>query len=115
MNRKMRFSVSLVCFAICFSCVPLQASSWSSNVNLIHVKAFTDQSQHYISVANFSNPDGCQVLGTVVLNRDDSANWKMVHSLFLTALVSGSAVDVRVDGCDSQGFAVVDGVSINKN
>jgi hypothetical protein len=83
-------------------------------IDIIDIRAFTDQQSHFIGVKNFTNPEGCSVTGTVVLERMDTANWKMVHSLLVTGFVSGSKVSVRTAGCRSDGQPVIDGAMIYK-
>lgn len=64
------------------------SAAWA-DADMIDIRAFSEQLGHYVAVNNFSNPDGCSSPGALLLMRDDSTNWKMVHSLLLTGFVSG--------------------------
>jgi hypothetical protein len=91
----------------------LSAGDWVA-VDITDIRAFTTQTNHYIAVSDFTNPEGCSVDSVIVLTRSSTSNWKMVHSLLLTSFVSGSAVKVRTAGCNASGVTKIDGASIYK-
>jgi hypothetical protein len=89
------------------------AATWAE-VEIANIRAFTDQTAHYLSVTDFTNPQGCSSTAEIVLNRDDTDNWKMVHTILLTGFISGSSVKVRTTGC-SGGRTVIDGALLIKD
>lgn len=102
----------LLLLVLCFPVVT-HAGYWVG-VDIKDIRAFTDQQAHYIAVNNFTNPEGCSVNGTIVLYREDTNNWKMVHSLMISGFVSGLKLQVRTAGCDSGGMTKIDGALIYK-
>ena len=110
--RSKYFIVSLLS-ALCAFSSSSALGAWES-AEILDIRAFTKQSEHYISVSNFSNPDNCQAPGALIIIRDDADNWRMVHSLLLTGIISGKSVEVRTAGCHPTGHPIIDGARIIK-
>ncbi|QLE98920.1 hypothetical protein [Neptunomonas phycophila] len=108
--RKIQNTLFIVALSL-VSNLSLAASHWS-NASVKQVRAFTKQTEHLIFVSSFSNPSNCTgFTNTLVLLKDDTDNWKMVHSLLLTSLISEKRVSIRVSGCRGS-FPIIDGVSV---
>ena len=107
-NMKLMFLV------LCLLSPVVSLAGFWVPVDIADIKAFTNQSAHYIDIRNYSNPEKCTNAGTLVLNRDDTNNWKMVHALLMSTFVSDSKVQVRTAGCDSNGVTIIDGAMIYK-
>ena len=87
------------------------------DADLIDLRAFTDQVDHYIGVKNFSNPNNCSISDDIILQRNDSSNWKMVHTTLLSGFMSGIATQVRTSTCSgggTSGYPVIDGAKLLK-
>jgi hypothetical protein len=102
----------LIVIITLFVSLNAQAASFWGTAKVQQVRAFTKQTEQYIIVSGFSNPQGCpNYTNALVLLKDGNTNWQMVHSLLTTALVSGKRISVRVSGCKDS-IPIIDGVSL---
>lgn len=107
-------SISSIGGSLLFASGSVFAGVWV-NANLVGVRAFTTQTEHFVEAQDFSNPDSCPAAAQLVLLRDDANNWKMVHELIMRALVSGKRLQVRTAGCQAgSGATIIDGARILK-
>jgi len=101
----------LCVFLMLLSSVSYAAAKWGS-ADLFSIRSFTTQTENYVMVRNFSNPEACSNPNMMVILRDDSSNWKMLHSDLLAALMADKKVKIRVNGCYKGAHPIIDGVEI---
>ncbi len=90
------------------------AGTWV-NANMVGIRAFSTQTEQFVQVRDFANPENCTAPGILVLLRDDTSNWKMVHELLVRGLIHGKRVQVRTAGCHAgTGHTIIDGARLLK-
>jgi len=89
----------------------LSQAAWVS-VDVVEIRAYKSQVSHFYLTNNFSSPEGC-ASALFVIRRDDSSNWKMVHSLIMTAVLAGKNIDIRTIGC-LNGVTEIDAAALIK-
>ena len=109
--------MKLFIIGLCVSFFPIQAiaegQTGSHAIDFVHQRqCLPDKGFEVRLLTPHANPDGCSNNTTLELSCDE--RWYLPSvAVFLTAFSNGKTVDAFVNGCDSEGHAIVKAVQAN--
>jgi len=89
------------------------ASEWTGNVKVDWVRAYPgDSTSHYVQISDASINEGCSVTAASRIIKI-SDNGGRVYSAVLAATMSERNVRFWLDGCTTNGYAIVKEIQVN--